>query len=183
MTKEEQAQCLKLARAAIVAEFDEQAVGTIPPTLFLAQPTGVFVTLHTSGRVRGCIGWARPVHPLYRAVALSAAAAAFRDVRFPPLCRQELTAISIEISVLSALSPIAHAAIVVGKHGLFASDGNKWGVLLPQVAADNGWGAERFFAEVCKKAGIAPAACTRLEGFTAEVFSEEAPATGAKEAQ
>jgi AMMECR1 domain-containing protein len=49
-------------------------------------------------------------------------------------------------------------------------------VLLPQVASEFGWPAERFLEETCSKAGLERDAWkhpdTRVEAFTAEIFSE-----------
>ena len=58
------------------------------------------------------------------------------------------------------------------------SQGWQRGVLLPQVAAQFGWTAERFLEESCVKAGFDRVAWkdpeTRIQAFTAEVFSESA---------
>ena len=78
-----------------------------------------------------------------------------------------------------ALSPpktITVNEIEIGKHGLIVERGPFRGLLLPQVAAERGWSAERFLAETCLKAGLPGDAWksseTRIFGFTAEVFSE-----------
>jgi AMMECR1 domain-containing protein len=51
-------------------------------------------------------------------------------------------------------------------------------VLLPQVASQFQWGAQRFLEESCVKAGLQRDAwkdpATRVQAFTAEVFSEAA---------
>ena len=50
------------------------------------------------------------------------------------------------------------------------------GLLLPQVATDNGWDRRTFLAHACLKAGIDPSAwsdpATEIQVFEAEVFSE-----------
>ena len=62
----------------------------------LAEPRGVFTTLYCTRRsaatpgehqreLRGCVGYAMPIAPLYRAVAETARAAAFEDSRFLPV--------------------------------------------------------------------------------------------------
>jgi len=65
---------------------------------------------------------------------------------------------------------------VIGRHGVIVSHGGRKGLLLPQVATEQGWGAEDFLTAACRKAGLAPAAWhgggVRLECFTAEVFGE-----------
>ena len=109
-------------------------------------------------------------------VAYCAMAAALDDPRFAPLGAAELDGVAIEISVLSPLVEIALDRIETGKHGLLVTRGSQRGVLLPQVAEEFGWNAERFLEETCVKAGLERDAWkqpgTRLQAFTAEVFSE-----------
>jgi uncharacterized protein len=56
------------------------------------------------------------------------------------------------------------------------SAGGRRGVLLPQVAAERHWTAQRLLEETCIKAGLSRDAWrnseTLVEAFTAEVFSE-----------
>lgn len=142
----------------------------------LLAPAGAFVTLHRGSRLRGCIGQLAGRDPLVHVIASSARAAALEDPRFPPLTREELADIDIEISVLSPLSDISPGEIVAGKHGLLVSRGPNRGVLLPQVAGQFQWTAQRFLEETCVKAGLDPSAWkdseTRIQAFTAEVFGE-----------
>ncbi|HXG59378.1 MAG TPA: AmmeMemoRadiSam system protein A [Thermoanaerobaculia bacterium] len=144
----------------------------------LRKPAGAFVTLRTrDGDLRGCIGSIYPTAPLYRAVAASAVNAAFRDPRFFPLQREELPHITIEISVMGPLEPVADVgSIEVGRDGLIVSRGRSAGLLLPQVATEHGWDRETFLSQTCVKAGLPPDAWRspecRIERFTAEVFSE-----------
>ena len=85
-----------------------------PPELMLAElplvlrdKRGVFVTLLQRGKLRGCIGTLEAEEPLALAVADSAYGAAFRDTRFAPLQVDEADDISIEISVLTPMEPVA----------------------------------------------------------------------------
>jgi uncharacterized protein (TIGR00296 family) len=94
----------------------------------------------------------------------------------------ELPGIEIELSVLSAPIEVTLEQIQTGKHGLIVSCGGKRGVLLPQVAAQFHWNAQRFLEETCAKADLARDAwkdpLTQVQAFTAEVFSEaDFPAT------
>jgi AMMECR1 domain-containing protein len=54
--------------------------------------------------------------------------------------------------------------------------GPRRGLLLPQVATKHGFDREQFLDETCGKAGLTPGAWkepgTRVDAFTAEVFSE-----------
>lgn len=66
--------------------------------------------------------------------------------------------------------------IEAGKHGLMVSKDSQRGVLLPQVAKEFRWTAERLLEETCVKAGLRRDAwkdpTTRIQAFAAEAFSE-----------
>jgi hypothetical protein len=142
----------------------------------LRQPGGAFVTLRRGSLLRGCIGQLPAREPLNEVVARCARSAALEDPRFSPVRPEEMAEIDIEISVLSPLEEITPEKIEAGKHGLVVSRGWQRGVLLPQVAAQFDWTASRFLEETCIKAGFDRAIWkdpeTRIEAFTAEVFSE-----------
>ena len=143
----------------------------------LNQHRGCFVTIHRQGELRGCIGTFTAARPLWREVAAMAVSAATRDPRFNPMKERELADFSLEISVLSPLEETDEPRkIEVGKHGIYLErDGNR-GVLLPQVAVEQGWDRQTFLRQTCRKAGLAPDAWaapgTRLYIFTAEIFGE-----------
>jgi hypothetical protein len=169
---------LDVARRAVTraAEFHE-TLANLPLDETVQRPGGAFVTLRRrSGRLRGCIGQLPSQDPLVEVVAHCAKAAALEDPRFSAVSPQELSEITIEISVLSPLESIVPDKIVPGKHGLVLTRGSNRGVLLPQVAAEFHFSAERFLEETCRKAGLERKAwkdaATRIEAFTAEVFSE-----------
>jgi AmmeMemoRadiSam system protein A len=174
---EEKRALLDIARKAIsliVIERRELSVSSLPGNL--AVLAGAFVTLHRRGRLCGCIGRAEPAEPLADVVARCAAAAAKEDPRFSPLQADELVELEIEISVLSPLETASPEQVDPGRHGLMISRGLRRGVLLPQVAIEHRWTRERFLEETCRKGGLEPDAWmspeTRIEVFTAEVFSE-----------
>ena len=166
---------LRLAHRAIAAKLRKQELDTSAPSAHLAELRGAFTTLHRCGMLRGCIGYVMPLYPLYRTIADTAVAAAFRDPRFVPVTIGELPELQIEISVLSLPVPIAPEEVEVGRHGLIVTLGNARGLLLPQVPLEWGWEREKFLSETCRKANLPPDAWkqgARLEAFTAEVFAE-----------
>lgn len=168
---------LRLAREAIVASVCENRMLETPPCAgALAERCGAFVSLHAGGCLRGCIGRLDATDSLAGTVIFCAVCAAQDDPRFAPVTADESGALEIEISVLSPLSSIHPEEIQPGVHGLRVSRGPFHGVLLPQVAAEFHWGRERFLEETCVKAGLPRDAwrdpATRVESFTAEVFSE-----------
>ena len=179
---------LQLARRALAVAVSADAANKpplqdFPNEEFLQQPSGAFVTLHRRGRLRGCVGQLPGHDSLAAVVAHCARSAALQDSRFEPVQAAELSEIEIEVSVLSALEDVTLEAIEAGKHGLVVSQGRQRGVLLPQVATQFNWSAQRFLEETCVKAGMDREAwkdsATRVQSFTAEVFSEADSASAA----
>ena len=153
------------------------------PSAGLSKARGVFTTLYLNRypdrelhrELRGCVGYAVPVAPLYRAVAETARAAAFEDSRFLPVTKEEASKLEVSLSVLSRLFPIQPEAVEVGRHGLVISQGIRRGLLLPQVPLDHDWDREIFLEQTCRKAGLPLDAWRKaatIEAFTAEVFSD-----------
>jgi AmmeMemoRadiSam system protein B/AmmeMemoRadiSam system protein A len=178
LTKEDKIYLLKLARSVIDADCRGKKYEAPPaPTPIMKEPRGAFVTLHKGGQLRGCIGYIEAVKPLAATVEEMAHAAAFNDWRFSPVKAEEVPALELEISVLSPIFEITDpSTIVVGTYGLIITRGMNRGLLLPQVASGLGWDRETFLDQTCVKAGL-PEGCwkqkgTKIEGFTAEVFSE-----------
>ena len=141
----------------------------------LQEPRGAFVTLEKNNRLRGCIGFIHATRPLHETVREMARAAAFEDPRFPPLTREEWPQVEVEISVLTPMQRVTDISqIQVGIHGLYMVRGPRRGLLLPQVATENGWDLETFLAQTCIKAGLPPDAWkdpkTEIYAFSADVF-------------
>jgi AmmeMemoRadiSam system protein A len=165
------------ARQAISQAVCSQSIADFSdPTGRLAEPGSAFVTIYCAKRLRGCVGRTDRTLALAETVAQCAIGAALRDTRFRPIEPAELDRMSIEISVLSELQPLAHHELEAGKHGLVVARGDLRGLLLPQVAAERGWSIERFLEETCGKAGLEPGAWrdpeTEILAFTAEIFSD-----------
>ena len=157
------------------------------PTMEIAQTaleerSGAFVSLHEDRELRGCIGYVDPVKSLYKTVIDAAAKAALEDPRFPPVSREELPYIDIEISMLSPLKEIRKVdEIEIGKHGLVVELGHHRGLLLPQVATEAGWDKHTFLHQTFRKSGLPEHLWhhkdLKIYSFTAEVFGERAPSS------
>ncbi|UCC77945.1 MAG: AmmeMemoRadiSam system protein B [Anaerolineales bacterium] len=177
LNAEEQAMLLRITRETL-----EQVLtgGTTPQYTVdqpaLLQPNGAFVTLKKAGQLRGCIGRMSSNQQLYATVQDVAIAAATEDARFPPVAKEELAEVDIEISVLSPMQYVDKLeAIQVGRDGLYISMGPFSGVLLPQVAIEQGWDREEFLRQLCVKAGLPEDAWQKgaiLYRFGAQVFGE-----------
>jgi uncharacterized protein len=182
---EEQSAMLSLARSAIVAALENRPLQLPQPEpRCLSLRRGVFVTVHVTKKLRGCIGVIEGREPLSASIPHCAQGAALHDPRFSSLRANELGELQIEISVLSELHAIAADQVEIGKHGLFVVAGDRRGLLLPQVAVEHRLSREQFLEETCRKAGLPRDAWrepeTQLFGFTCEIFHENAGAASAR---
>jgi AmmeMemoRadiSam system protein A len=173
---EQQRRLLRIAHQAILCVLECQPFSEAAPfPAELAHPRGVFTTLYLHGQLRGCVGYAMPVAPLYRAVAETACAAAFEDSRFVPVTKAEGLELQISLSVLSLLFAVRPEMVEVGRHGLVISQGARRGLLLPQVPVEHGWDRKEFLEQTCRKAGL-PGDAWRsgasIAAFTAVVFGD-----------
>jgi hypothetical protein len=186
LADDEKRELLRIARATLK---EYLASGRTPPGAphrqSMREPAGVFVSIRTGDKLRGCVGQVAEAQPLYKAIQEMAIAAASRDPRFQPLAPQELATAIIEVSVLGERRVVKTPdEITIGKDGLQLTYGSRRGLLLPKVAEEHGWDAVTFLGKVCEKAGVAgdvwrePEAV--IEAFTAQVFDEKShPPLGA----
>lgn len=176
----ERAELLRIARASVESAVRDRKAyePPIPSSPALVQERGAFVTLKKHGDLRGCIGYASPIRPLYLTVRDVAAYAALRDSRFSPVRSDELRDLEYEISVLSPFQHVMKTEMVrVGEHGLLVRQGDHEGVFLPQVPVEQHWDRRTFLEQAAVKAGLPgdawQDAATDLFTFTALVFSEQ----------
>jgi len=156
-----------LARQTLANHFDLPAAAQsrMDLTAQLEDPAlnarcGTFVTLKIDGQLRGCIGSLTAAAPIVDGVRDNAQNAAFHDPRFPPLGRDELDRVQIEVSVLSEPVPLAYrdadellARLRPGIDGVIIRKGYASATFLPQV-----WEQlprpEQFLGHLCLKAGL-----------------------------
>lgn len=126
----------------------------------LRETRASFVTLHRDNKLRGCIGTVTAFQPLVSDVAYHAHAAAFADHRFSPLRPEELSSLSIHVSVLSVPEPLhftseAHLIeqLRPGIDGLILQERWHRGTFLPAV-----WESlpepREFLQQLKRKAGL-----------------------------
>jgi uncharacterized protein len=174
-TQAERSILLKLAHASIAAALDKREIPLDPPSPHLAELRGAFTTLYFRGQLRGCVGFVFPVASLYRTVAETSQAAAFEDIRFSPVTREEAPELQVSLSILSPLQPLRAEEVEIGRHGLLISHDGRRGLLLPQVPVEHAWSRTTFLEQTCHKAGLPPDAWKQgatIEAFTAEVFGD-----------
>ncbi len=166
MLSQDQGQVLvQLARQTISSQLGLPVARPLDPAR-LADPAlqakqGVFVTLHKKGRLRGCIGSLEGVESLVDGVRRHAVNAAFHDHRFPPVTREEVPELDIEVSVLSEPRPLPYnepeellSRLRPGVDGvIIRAPGGASATFLPQV-----WeqlpDPRLFLAHLCLKAGL-----------------------------
>jgi len=186
---EEEQLLLRIARDTLEASVcrDESIdLNDYPLTEALKEKHGAFVTLRNQGELRGCIGYIANHEPLAEAVRDNTINAAKRDNRFPSITPDEVDEITIEISALtpgeSPETPFKRVTdiseITIGRDGLYIEQPpQRGGILLPQVATEQGWDVPQFLSAVCLKAGYPDGAWnepeTLLYRFSAQVFSEK----------
>jgi AmmeMemoRadiSam system protein A len=130
---------------------------------WLQEPGATFVTLTRWEELRGCVGSVRAYRPLFDDVWLNARASAFHDTRFPPVERDELSEIAIEVSLLSppellpsfAREEDAIAVLRPRVDGVILESGPHRATFLPQVWEQLPDPTE-FLAHLKRKAGVAP---------------------------
>jgi AmmeMemoRadiSam system protein B/AmmeMemoRadiSam system protein A len=178
LTASQQEDLLALVRTTIAEHLETgrlPAYETDDPAL--TRRSAAFVTLRQQGELRGCIGHTWADLPLYQAVQETAISAATKDPRFPSLTPEELSEITVEISVLSPFRRLTDTdEIKVGSHGLMIFKDGRQGLLLPQVPVEQGWDRAEYLDNLCLKAGLLEECWKEgatLYAFTALVFGEQ----------
>lgn len=154
---------LKLARHTLEEHFGIPPKQVLPPPSdIVQQPAATFVTLTINGELRGCVGALEPYQPLVEDVKEHALAAALQDFRFPPLSKEELPLIEIEISVLTKPERLNYAhplelsnLLKPFEDGVVISWRGRRATFLPQV-----WkkvpNPKEFLDHLCMKMGVDP---------------------------
>jgi AmmeMemoRadiSam system protein A len=164
LTEEQGKALLWLARETITRKLGLEAHEPEPKIAACLQDAelqykrGTFVSLKEHGELRGCIGCLVATDAMVEEVKRNALHAAFDDSRFRPLEKEELGAIEMEVSILTAPTPLAYAspeellrALRVGIDGVIILQGGRSATFLPQV-----WqqlpDPQDFLSHLCQKA-------------------------------
>jgi hypothetical protein len=185
MNGDERQLLLQVARAALIEELGGAPAPRWPPLEPEPGYGGVFVTLHGTDGLRGCIGTFSPNGSLVHTLAGIARQAA-RDPRFvsQPVTLDELPRLCVTLSLLGPLERAASPAeFIIGVHGVLIRRDPASGCFLPEVALERGWSVEELLVKCCThKAELPPDAwldsATEIYRFTSEVIREERMASG-----
>ncbi|MCX5924699.1 MAG: AmmeMemoRadiSam system protein B [Candidatus Dependentiae bacterium] len=158
LTDYEKSELLTVARSALENIFTHKTPEQLLyPILTNANttPCGAFVTLYKHGVLRGCIGRTVSDEPLYKTIIAMTKAAAQEDSRFKPVTHDELTDITISISVLTQPKNVtSYHDISIGTHGIILKNGSHSAVFLPKVATEFKWDLPKTLSELSIKAGL-----------------------------
>jgi hypothetical protein len=191
LSLEEGAELIKLARKVIMSKFSlikslDRSIDKAMKEKF-SDSLGCFVTLHKKGQLRGCIGYPEPIMPLSEGIISAAKHAAFNDPRFPPVEKEEMEEITIEVSVLTKPKRVDVRdsdeylkKIKIGKDGIIIRSTFSSGLLLPQVATEHNWDTKTFLSQTCLKANLQADDwrdfdLVRVYKFQSQVFGETTP--------
>ena len=187
LTKEEGEKAVRLAREVVDRYVKGEKIEDRDLGKKFREKSGAFVTILTypDRDLRGCIGIPEPIYDLKTSV-IESAKSATRDPRFPPLTREELPNIIIEVTILTpprlveVRSPKEYLEkIKIGRDGLIIEKGFYRGLLLPQVPVEWEWDVEEFLSQTCIKAGLPPDAWidddTKVYSSQGQIFAEKKP--------
>ena len=105
------------------------------PAEMTTQAAGAFVSLHTHGQLRGCIGTTGPTtESVAWEIVQNAVSACSRDPRFPPVTVSELDSLEYSVDVLGRPESVSSSSeLDVKKYGVIVSCGGRRGLLLPDL--------------------------------------------------
>lgn len=140
LDEEEGLSLARYARACIREQLGGPRAEAPAGPAAILEPGACFVTLRFGDMLQGCIGSIEPRRPLVEDVAHNAVSAAFHDPRALPLAPRDVDALTVEVSVLSPLAPIAFSdeasaarALRPFEDGVVLRAGRHQGTFLPQV--------------------------------------------------
>lgn len=148
---------VQLARNTIIEYIKNHSILEVPDNLpedMLNKRSGVFVSIHKFGSLRGCIGTFLPTTDnIASEIIRNAISAATNDYRFPPIVLDELEWLEINVDVLSEPKPVTNMDILdPKKYGVIVRNEEKSGLLLPDL--DGVDTVEEQLRIAKKKAGI-----------------------------
>ena len=160
--------CVQLARASLESYILSRKIIDVPQDLpedLTARRAGAFVSIHEHGQLRGCIGTISPARSnLAEEIIFNAISASTRDPRFPPIRKEELPFLEINVDVLGEPEDIeSEDDLDVKRYGVIVTNGLRRGLLLPDL--DGVDTVQQQIAIAKQKAGIASFEKVSLQRF------------------
>jgi AmmeMemoRadiSam system protein A/AmmeMemoRadiSam system protein B len=130
---------VKLARLSLETYVRTgKQLDTLPdglPGEMTCRAAGAFVSLHTHGQLRGCIGTTGPTtNNVAWEIVQNAVSACSRDPRFAPVRADELDSLEYSVDVLGEPEAISSPAeLDIKRYGVIVSCGGRRGLLLPDL--------------------------------------------------
>lgn len=147
---------VSLARTTVEGYVRNGEVPSLPNEIpaELERPGGAFVSIHSEGELRGCIGTTEgTTSNLAAEIVSNAVSAATRDPRFEPIVESELDTLDYSVDVLSPYEPVDSMAALDPKvYGIICEKGRRRGLLLPDLPGVDT--AEEQMSIAKRKAGI-----------------------------
>jgi AmmeMemoRadiSam system protein A len=134
-------------------------------TLKMRQKAGVFVSIHKSGELRGCIGTFEPQKAnVAEEIIANAISSATRDPRFFSITPDELEDLEYSVDVLTKPEPVkSQDQLDPKKYGVIVEAGWRRGLLLPDLEGVDSVDEQ---IDICRqKAGIMPDEPVKLYRF------------------
>ena len=149
--------CVNLAKKSIEYYLNNNSYLNIPtelPDYMINETAAAFVSIHKYNNLRGCIGTILPTkESLAKEIIDNAVSAAFEDLRFIPITKDELEDLEINVDVLSKSEPVStKEELDPKKYGIIITEEYKRGVLLPDIEGVDT--IEQQIEIAKKKAGI-----------------------------
>ncbi len=146
-----------LARLSVETFVNEHRVADVPadiPAELLSQRAGAFVSLHSHGQLRGCIGTiSATCANVAEEIIQNGISACSRDFRFRPVRPDELDYLEYSVDVLGAAEPIESTdQLDPERYGVIVTKGWARGLLLPNLDGIDTVEAQVAIAK--QKAGI-----------------------------
>ena len=159
---------VSLAKRTIETYIKEHKKIEVPRSLpkdMLEKRSGVFVSIHKLGQLRGCIGTFLPIQDsIAKEIIENAISASTRDPRFPAITDDELKDLEINVDVLTTPEKIdSKDKLDPKKYGVIVSKDYKRGLLLPDLDGIDTVDEQIRIAK--EKAGIAASEEVSLERF------------------
>ncbi len=163
---------VKLAKDTVESYVREGEVPSLPEVLTpeMKERTGVFVSIHEHGELRGCIGTFEPVgNNVAEEIIANAISSATRDPRFPPISVSELDDLEYNVDILTQPEPIKDKSqLDAKKYGVIVESGFRRGLLLPDL---EGVDSVEEQIRICRlKAGISDDEPVNLYRFEVRRF-------------